>query len=42
MISVTPQNGIYDRLLDLVPSAIDKVAEMFKGQRKNLQPDISV
>ncbi len=42
MISVTPQNGIYDRLLDLVPSAIDKVAEMFKGSENNSNPDISV
>ncbi len=42
MISVTPQNGIYDRLLDLAPSAIDKVAELFKGGGKNSDPDISV
>lgn len=42
MISVTPQNGIYDRLLDLAPSAIDKVAELFKGSGKNSDPDISV
>lgn len=30
MISVTPQNSIYDRLVDIVPDAIDKVAEVFK------------
>lgn len=29
MISVTPQNSIYDRLLDLAPEAIDKVSELF-------------
>lgn len=30
MISVDNQSGIYDRLLDLIPSAIDKVAEILK------------
>ncbi|MDO5311005.1 MAG: GerW family sporulation protein, partial [Clostridia bacterium] len=30
MISVNSQSGIYDRLLDLAPAAIDKVAEIFK------------
>lgn len=35
MISVTPQNGIYDRLLDFAPTAIDKVAEIFKPKTKN-------
>ncbi len=34
MISVTPQNGIYDRLLDFAPTAIDKVAELFKPKAK--------
>lgn len=34
MISVTPQNSIYDRLLDLVPEAIDKVSEAFCGKDK--------
>ena len=33
MISVTPQNTIYDRLLDLVPEAIDKVTEAFKKDK---------
>ena len=35
MISVTPQNGIYDRLLDLAPAAIDKVSELFS--KKNVE-----
>ncbi len=36
MISVTPQNSIYDRIVDVVPEAIDKVAEIFKpkGEKK--------
>lgn len=35
MISVTPQNSIYDRLVDIVPDAIDKVAEIFRPKEKN-------
>ena len=42
MISVTPQNGVYDRLLDLAPAAIDKVAEIFKRGGKDSEPEISV
>ncbi len=34
MLSVTPQNGIYDRLLDMAPDAIDKVTELFKKDKK--------
>lgn len=34
MISVTPQNSIYDRLIDFAPDAIDKVAEIFKPKSK--------
>lgn len=34
MISVTPQNSIYDRLIDFAPDAIDKVAEIFKPKNK--------
>lgn len=34
MLSVTPQNGIYDRLLDLAPDAIDKVTELFRRNKK--------
>lgn len=34
MISVTPQNSIYDRLLDMAPDAIDKVSEFF-GKKKD-------
>ncbi len=34
MISVTPQNSVYDRLLDFAPAAIDKVAEIFKPKAK--------
>lgn len=34
MLSITPQNGIYDRLLDLAPEAIDKVAGIFKKDKK--------
>lgn len=34
MISVTPQNGVYDRLLDLIPDAVDKAAEFF-GKKKD-------
>lgn len=42
MISVTPQNGIYDRLLDLAPAAIDKVAELFKHDKTDKEPEITV
>ena len=35
MISVNSQSGIYDRLLDLAPAAIDKVAEIFKKPETN-------
>ncbi len=42
MISVTPQNGVYDRLLDLAPAAIDKIAEIFKRGGKDSEPEISV
>lgn len=34
MMSITPQNGIYDRLLDLAPEAIDKVSEFFRKDKK--------
>ncbi len=34
MIPVTPQNSVYDRLLDLVPDAIDKVTEAFSKKDK--------
>lgn len=34
MLSITPQNGIYDRLLDLAPEAIDKVSELFRKDKK--------
>ncbi len=34
MISVTPQNGIYDRVLDMIPDAIDKVSEFFSKGKK--------
>lgn len=30
MISVTPQNSVYDRLLDFAPEAIDRISEIFK------------
>ncbi len=33
MISVTPQNSVYDRLLDLAPDAIDKVSELFSKKK---------
>lgn len=33
MISVTPQNSIYDRLLDMAPDAIDKVSEFFNKKK---------
>lgn len=33
MISVTPQNSIYDRLLDFAPEAIDKVANLFNRNK---------
>ncbi|MBQ4145721.1 MAG: GerW family sporulation protein [Clostridia bacterium] len=33
MISVTPQNSIYDRLLDFAPEAIDKVADLFNRKK---------
>ncbi len=37
MISVTPQNSIYDRLLDIAPAAIDRVAEIFKPKDKKAE-----
>ena len=37
MISVTPHNSIYDRLLDFAPDAIDKVAEIFKPKDKKVE-----
>ena len=37
MISVTPQNTIYDRLLDFAPVAIDKVAELFKPKTEKTE-----
>ena len=37
MISVTPQNSIYDRLLDFAPDAIDKVAEIFKKPKDSAE-----
>ncbi len=40
MISVTPQNTIYDRLLDFAPVAIDKVSEMFKPKAEKDEPAI--
>lgn len=36
MISVTPQNSIYDRLLDFAPEAIDKVTELFHKDKKKV------
>ncbi|MBQ2613998.1 MAG: GerW family sporulation protein [Clostridia bacterium] len=40
MLSITPQNGIYDRLLDMAPEAIDKVAELFhKGKKVEVTVD---
>ena len=41
MISVTPQNGIYDRLLDVAPAAIDKVAELFKPKAKKVDVKVT-
>lgn len=41
MISVTPQNTIYDRLLDFAPDAIDKVAEFFKPKSKKHDVEIT-
>lgn len=40
MISVTPQNTIYDRLLDFAPVAIDKISEMFKPKAEKDEPTI--
>ena len=37
MISVTPQNSIYDRLLDMAPDAIDKVSELFHKKKPNVE-----
>lgn len=42
MISVTPQNGIYDRLLDLAPAAIDKVAELLHRESKEKTSDVEI
>ena len=36
MISVTPQNSVYDRLMDLAPEAIDKVSELL-GKKKKVE-----
>lgn len=41
MISVTPQNSIYDRLVDVVPDAIDKVAEIFKPKKEE-EDDVKI
>ncbi len=40
MISVTPQNSVYDRLLDLAPDAIDKVSEFF-GKKKQVEVTVN-
>ena len=42
MISVTPQNSIYDRLVDIVPDAIDRIAEMIKPKDKAADVEITV
>ena len=36
MLPVTPQSSVYDRLMDMAPEAIDKVAEMF-GKKKKVE-----
>lgn len=40
MLSVTPQNSIYDRLLDLAPAAIDKVSELFHKDKSTVEVTI--
>ncbi len=36
MLPVTPQSSVYDRLMDMAPEAIDKVAEIF-GKKKKVE-----
>lgn len=31
LLPATPENTIYDRVLDLIPTAIDKISETFQG-----------
>lgn len=42
MISVTPQNGLYDRLIDVVPDAIDRISELFKSKAEKKNEIITV
>ena len=42
MISVNEKSGIYDRLLDIAPTAIDKVSELFKKSDKTDDADEAV
>lgn len=34
MVSVSEENSIYDRIFDAIPTAIDKVSELFSGSKK--------
>lgn len=42
MMPVTPENTIYDRLLDLAPGAIDKIVNMFSGDKKEKNANVHV
>ncbi len=33
MMSVTPENSVYDRIMDVVPEAIDKISEFIKPKK---------
>ena len=42
MISVTPQNSVYDRFMDFVPDAIDKVAELFNKPKDSNNTSVEI
>lgn len=42
MMPVTPENSVYDRLLDMAPGAIDKIVNLFSVDKKNKKTDIHV
>ena len=44
LLPVNPENNIYDRIIDMVPVAIDKIAELkdgFKSKKESADSDLS-
>lgn len=39
MMPVTPENNVFERILDMAPEAIDKVVNMFSGDKKHKNED---